>query len=585
MASTTRKLALVVMGAAFVLSCGDNIVPQQEVDAPPAPMPVCPNGAVEGDEDCDDGDMIADVVCDEACRFTCGNGRVDDTLGETCDTGIGSGQGACPTSCDDGMACTQDSLDSSLCTAQCINVPITAPANNDGCCPSGANATNDNDCIAACGNGVLEAGELCDTAIATGVGSCPTSCNDMMSCTADALMNGGTCQASCTNTPITLPMNNDGCCPPGANTGNDNDCVPGCGNGVVDPGETCDTAIAAGPGRCPTTCTDGMACTRDVLANGGTCTAVCTFPPITMPMNGDGCCPTGANANNDSDCQPVCRNGVVELPEQCDDGNNIDTDACNNNCRFNVTAFRFSDLDLRDPHVYVSFLGCRDVTDMALLGFSVNGELQTNIQTDGDNDGLLDLSPVLVFRQFTQTAGASQPLELHFANCTAPMSSTTCTPGATAPVMATATNMATGTCLTTIAGTLYGPYTPEVSTPSGPCFVTNAVTVTIDLGGIPITLRDARVAATYVGNPAQTMSNGLLIGFISEADANNTIIPASFPLVGGKPLSELLPGGDPPGNGVNCENANGHSDKDVNNGTMGWWFYMNFPATRRPFSG
>lgn len=583
MASTIQNLALCLFSAALVIACGDNLTPRQEVDAPPTPPAVCPNGMVEAGEDCDDGDMIADVTCDETCRFTCGNGRVDDTLGELCDTGIASGQGACPTTCDDGMACTQDSLESSLCTAQCLNVPITAPADGDGCCPTGANANTDDDCTAMCGNGVLETGELCDTAIATGVGACPTSCDDMMSCTADTLMNGGSCQAACSNVDITQPMNNDGCCPPGATTGNDNDCAPGCGNGVVDAGETCDTAITAGAGRCPTTCTDGMACTQDVLANGGTCTAVCTFPPITQPMSGDGCCPAGANNNNDSDCAPVCRNGVVEQGEQCDDGNNVDTDACNNNCRFNVTAFRLTDLDLREPHVYVSFITCRDVTDTTLLGFSVNNELQTSIQTDGDNDGLLDLSIVAVFRQFTQAAGVTQPMELHFPDCTAPMSSTVCTATNSQTVMAMATNMSTGTCLSPLPGTLYAPYTPEVASPSAPCFVTNAVTVTIDLGGIPITLRDARIAATYVGNPATTLSNGLLMGFISEADANATIIPQSFPLVGGKPLSELLPGGDPPGpNNANCA---GHSDKDIHNGVMGWWFYLNFPATRRPFSG
>ena len=31
------------------------------------------------------------------------------------------------------------------------------------------------------------------------------------------------------------------------------------------------------------------------------------------------------------------------------------------------TAFRFNDLDLRDPHVYVNFIGCRDVTDTPLV--------------------------------------------------------------------------------------------------------------------------------------------------------------------------------------------------------------------------
>jgi len=92
------------------------------------------------------------------------------------------------------------------------------------------------------------------------------------------------------------------------------------------------------------------------------------------------------------------------------------------------------------------------------------------------------------------------------------------------------------------------------------------------VGGIPVTLTSAQVAARYVGNPAMSMTNGLLRGFISEADANATIIPASFPIVGGRPLSSLLAGG--------TNACPGHSDKDTNNGVVGWWFYMNFPATR-----
>jgi cysteine-rich repeat protein len=581
MVSTTRKLALVVLGAAFVFACGDNIVPLQETDAPPQ---ICSNSVVEGTEECDDGDLVTDPMCDDMCRFTCGNGRVDGAFSELCDTGIASGTGACPSTCDDGMSCTQDTLDGQGCQAMCVNAPITAAQNGDGCCPSGANSTTDNDCMVACGNGVLETGEICDTGIATGVGSCPSTCNDMMSCTADTLVAGGTCQATCTNTPITLPMNNDGCCPTGATPLTDNDCQAGCGNGVVDSGETCDTAIVAGAGRCPTTCTDGMACTRDVLVNGGTCTAACTFPAITMPINNDGCCPTGANNNTDSDCMPVCRNGVVEQGEQCDDGNNIDTDACNNLCRRNVTAFKFTDLDLRDPHAYVSFLGCRDVTPHGAFGFSVNDELRDNITMDGDADGFLDLAPTLVFRQFMQTA-ATQPVELHFARCTAPQSSTSCSNGTGTVQMATATYMASGTCLTFLPGT-ERPYTDIAIGPAtGPsCFSTNAVTVNLDLGGIPITLRDARIGARYSGNPATGLTNGLLMGFISETDANNTTIPNSFPVVGGQPLSSLLPGG-----AGNC-NCNGNcgtnnDDKDVNNGVTGWWFYLNFTASKVPWTG
>jgi cysteine-rich repeat protein len=571
------QFLLCLASAAFALgACGDN----KKAGITPSPdgaVVICGNGLLEGDEQCDDDDTIADLVCTADCKLTCGNGVVDTMFGETCDTGVASGADACPTACDDGMACTSDVLEGTGCETRCINEPITAAANGDGCCPSGATSLTDDDCSPVCGNSAVEAGEVCDTGITNGAGVCPTSCNDSQACTTDVLSMGGTCMASCTNTAITAPANNDGCCPTGANSGNDNDCIASCGNGVVDTaaGETCDTAITSGTGSCPTTCNDNVACTSNVLSNAGTCTAACVFPPITTCTNGDGCCPTGCNATNDNTCQPMCGNGVTEGTEQCDDGNMVNTDSCSNTCQIPPVAFKFNDLDLRDPHVFVSLVFCNDVTDTQLAGFSVNNELQTNIQADGDGDGLLDLAPTMVFRSFSQTA-ASQPMELHFADCTAPNNaSTTCSPSGETVVNATATTMSAGQCLTFLPGTVR-PYSPAITSTGAPCFVTSPTTVTINLGGIPITLRDARIAATLVGNPANTMSNGLLMGFISEADANSTLIPTSFPLVGGKPLSSLLAGGS-----GSCPS---HSDKDSNNGVMGWWFYLNFPARRVPWS-
>jgi cysteine-rich repeat protein len=557
-----------------LLACGDNLVPELQPDAT---MAVCGNFKLEPGEDCDDGDTVADGVCGADCHFTCGNGTVDDAFGETCDTGITSGPGACPTNCDDQQACTTDVLSENACQTICIHTAITAAVDGDGCCPSGANANTDNDCVAMCGNGILEPGEICDTGIIAGAGACPTSCDDQQSCTTDTLMNPASCQAVCSHTNITQPANNDGCCPPGATSANDNDCKASCGNGVVDPGETCDTAITTGAGKCPTTCSDGMVCTTDVLSNPATCTAKCVFTPITTPANNDGCCPTGANANNDNDCVPRCGNGVMEAGEACDDGNTNNNDACSNTCTVNTiaTAFRFSDLDLRDPHVFVSFLGCRDVTDTQLVGFSVNNEIQKNIQTDGNTDGFLDLSPTLVFRPLSQGNTTTSPVDVYFASCTAPIASTSCKPGTQAPLAVTATAQTSGTCLAPIAGTTHG-YTPAITSASAPCFATSATTLTISIGGIPITLHDARVGATFVGNPATSLTNGLLIGFISETDANATIIPMSFPLVGGQPLSSLLPGGS-----GNCASF---SDKDTDAGVVGWYFYLNFPATRVPWS-
>lgn len=244
-----------------------------------------------------------------------------------------------------------------------------------------------------------------------------------------------------------------------------------------------------------------------------------------------------------------------------------------------LVAFRFSDVDLRDPHVFVSvpLLGCRDVTDTQILGFAVNNEIQQSVQTDGDDpDTFLDLSPTIVFRSFTQVPGA-QAAELHFANCTSPVAGTTCSPGAQAPIPATVTNQNTGNCLTSIPGTIR-PYSPAIASTNGPCGVSSPpTTVTLTLAGIPITLRDATVAATYVGNPATSTVTGLLRGFISETDANATTLPADLPLVGGRPLSSILPGGT-----GNCRAAN-LSDKDTNNGVVGWWFYLNFPTTSVPW--
>ncbi len=573
-------LRTLAVGLVVLCACGDNIVPDVTPDAPP---PRCGDNKIDPGEDCDDGFALPDVTCDATCHFTCGNGVLDDTFGELCDPGIASGPGACPTACDDGDACTSDLLTGTACQAACITAPITTPADGDGCCPSGANALTDSDCAPMCGNGVVEAGETCDTAIASGNGACITACDDGMTCTRDTVKNAGTCTAACQETPITMAMNNDGCCPTGATSGTDNDCAPACGNGVVDvaAGETCDTAITSGVGKCPTTCSDGIACTKDTLSMGGSCKAVCSFPAITLPINGDTCCPPGANANTDNDCAPKCGNSVVEAGEECDDGNMNNTDACSNACKLTAavpTAFRMSDLDLRDPHVFVNFLGCRDVTDTQLVGFSVNNSLQTSIQTDATMppDGKLDLSIAAVFRPLKQTAGTT-PVEAHFPSCTAPMATTTCSrnPASSPTINATATTQTAGTCLGALAGTTH-PYAPAITTPTatpaGACFAAPLGTFTINLGGIPITLRDTTFAATYVGNPAGSVANGLLRGFISETDADATIIPNSFPLVGGQPLSSLLPGG--------TNACPSYSDKDTDAGVVGWWFYLNFPAPK-----
>ncbi len=244
-----------------------------------------------------------------------------------------------------------------------------------------------------------------------------------------------------------------------------------------------------------------------------------------------------------------------------------------------VTALRITDLDLRDPHIYMEFLGCRDITDVAVGGSSVNGDLQTDIESDGDMNGFLDLSLLIVFNPF-DSSGPGGTLVYLPGICTAPMAGTSCTPESTTPLYLSYQNSAAGACLEPILGTTWGPYTPEIVSPTAPCFVSEEFAGVLPLfGGTPVTLQHVQIAATYGG--AEDLVAGLIRGFLTEADANATILSPNLPVVGGKALSVLLPGGNPPGPDLNCA---GHSDKDFVDGVPGWWFYYNFTAEVVPYA-
>ncbi len=62
--------------------------------------------------------------------------------------------------CSDANPCTKDvCMAKGTAEARCEHIPITECIHDDGCCPSGCNALNDNDCRALCGNDVCEPGE------------------------------------------------------------------------------------------------------------------------------------------------------------------------------------------------------------------------------------------------------------------------------------------------------------------------------------------------------------------------------------------------------------------------------------------
>jgi hypothetical protein len=253
-------------------------------------------------------------------KATCGNGRIDPD--EICDTGIKQGDpGACPQSCEDHVACTRDTQAGADCTASCRHEEIHERVNADGCCPKGADPETDSDCRTTCGNGTVDKGETCDMKIAAGMpGACPTPDDCVaLPCNTATVVAVGTCSAVCIQQPILVPSMTtpDKCCPPGATSTTDADCVDVCGDGIQQMGEACDTGLAPNLGGCAVECDDSKPCTIDYFQLAG-CARQCYHFTITTPVSGDGCCPDGASNATDSDCAPKCGNSVIEQGETCD---------------------------------------------------------------------------------------------------------------------------------------------------------------------------------------------------------------------------------------------------------------------------
>ena len=275
-----------------------------------ADCPECGNGGVNGDEECDT--MGETESCDDDCTsVSCGDGNVNEAAGEACDDSGESetcNEDCTIASCGDGVVnatagetCDQGELNSDTepdaCRSNCTLSACGDGIVDDGevcddgdaqdCGDCNADCTDVGtgiSCVIECGNGIVEEGETCD-------GDCPDSCDDENACTLDVVTGSAeTCNYLCTSELITTCTNDDGCCADGCTSIDDNDCLPVCGNGVVESGEICDDGYTDACGTCNADCTN--------VGGGATC--------------GDGeLCPQF---------------------ETCDDGNTEECGDCNADC-------------------------------------------------------------------------------------------------------------------------------------------------------------------------------------------------------------------------------------------------------------
>lgn len=98
--------------------------------------PICGNGNVEGNEQCDDGNTTAGDLCDASCNFeipvNCGDGNLDVATGEECDDGNADPADGCDPACQFepvGQTCG----DTALQALEKCDPPDGIPATGQGC--------------------------------------------------------------------------------------------------------------------------------------------------------------------------------------------------------------------------------------------------------------------------------------------------------------------------------------------------------------------------------------------------------------------------------------------------------------------
>ncbi len=298
----------------------------------------------------------------------------------------------------------------------------------------------------------------------------------------------------------------------------------------------------------------------------------------------------GIDSGIDAGGLPVCGDDIVSGSEQCEP--NVDEGCLPvghvDECQFIPAAFRWRTFGIADPEVYatngeVCGAALNQIILKPVLNKTSRGDKPDSLVDADALDGLVDIGFVVKFSPIAQGDGESTEGEFVVSDCNviepAPSAAggpTPCSPSVIndpARASFTLTTQASGTCLEPLPGTTDFPV-PTVEAGDNGCFVSDPFDVTISLGSVvSIPLTDARIAAQWQEDPATGLENGLVSGFISEADAEAIVI--DFAAIQGQTLAQTLsPLNEPPCN-----------HRDEKDGVVGWWVYFKFSAEPVPWQG
>ena len=259
------------------------------------PPPVCGDGTVDPDEECDDGPANADdAACTADCKTNiCGDGLVLAGT-EECDDGNTDDTDDCVTGCklafcgdtfvqmglemcDDG-----NDVDDDACSNACVMASCGDGVVQMGEACDDSNTDDTDDCttlcqVAACGDGFLQAGvEMCDDGNADDTDDCVAGC--VPAACGDGFVLAGTEDCDDAN-----PDETDACttlCK-----------APACDDGIISGTES---DLDCG-GDCMTKCTDGLVCNAPADCASNACIANVCAPPRTCKdlLAGDPTLPNG----------------------------------------------------------------------------------------------------------------------------------------------------------------------------------------------------------------------------------------------------------------------------------------------------